>query len=540
MDNPDCPKLPWMVDFFSSDEAEVLNHQLEAAFAQTTLAHLSNLNIKSKAPVFKSTQLVCTVPVNATCNTIEELMQMGMSVARISVPGNHKEKILELIAKIRALVDSYSRKIGKVYPLAFAVDIKGPEIHTGIIEKNKASIFLEKGKRTTLTVDEAYEEFVNEDMIFVDYSKLPEIIQPGDKLLIDYGTCHLSAIEVAESIVRCIVDKAGKLISHSSIIIPNAPMDLAEISREDKEILEICINLHIDFIMLSGIYNKEKVIDIRKLVGEKLQIIANIDNSMAIDNIHEIIENSDAIFIDSDRLLFDIPKQKVFLVQKSIIAKCNLQGIPVICATNIIDVISLNKSEVCDIANSIMDGTDALLINQSACTKEVVKEVTIVCKEAEPAVYQKQIFNELVYNISSPNESIYSLCIAAVEASFKTSSAAIICLTTSGRTAKLLSRFRPRCPLITITRYPRVARLLRLYKGVDPIIYLKAFAGNYERDVEERVQLGITYGKHMGYIKMGDALVTVTGSRPESGFPNNMKILYASDYDTVLSKIKYT
>ncbi|XP_030762971.1 pyruvate kinase-like [Sitophilus oryzae] len=539
--NSECPKLPWMIDFYSSEDGKVLNSQCSAAFAENGLRHLSNLNIKSKAPIFRSTQLVCTVPLKATCNTIEELMINGMSVARISAPGNDTNKLLELVTKIRTILEAYSRKIGRIYPLAFALDVKGPEIRTGQLEKNKEEIFLPKGKVTTLTTDEAYEEFVSEDMIFVDYSKLPEIVQPGDKVLLEYGELHLSAIEVAESIIRCIVEKAGRFFNRSSVIVPNAPIDLPVVSDEDKSIIQMALKLNIDFLMVSGIHNSQNIADIRKLVsedGDKISIISKIENSLAVENIDEIIACSDAIFVDCERLLVEIPKEKVFLVQKSILAKCNLSGVPVICSTNINNVASLSKSEVCDIANSIIDGADALLIHQNVCAKEIVKEVAVVCKEAEPAVYQRQIFNELIYNIPTPNEAIYSLCISAVEASLKSSAAAIICLTTSGRTAKVLSRFKPRCPIITITRYPRIARSLRLNKGVEPLIYLKTFDGNWNKDVDERIQLGITYGKHLGYIRMGDAVVTVSGSKPEVGLPNNIKVVFASDYDTLVKRMR--
>ncbi|KAL1494152.1 hypothetical protein ABEB36_009796 [Hypothenemus hampei] len=540
--NSNCPKLPWMVEFFSSEDVQVFKNQMEAAFAETTLKHLSCLNMKSKPPVFRSTQLICTMPLNVTCQTIEELIHLGISVVRIVTPGNEKDKLLELVGKIRALVEVHSKKIGRIYPLAFALDIKGPEIRIGQLENKKNSLYLPKGKITTLTTDETYQEFVNEDMIFVDYQKLPEIIQPGDTVLLDYGALRLSAIEVAESIVRCIVEKAGTVTGMSSVIIPNAFVELPTITDEDKEILQLAINHHFDFIIVSGICTKENLTDLKRIIGQdldKIQLIAKIENSMAVENIDDIIEHSDAICIDCEGLLHDIPKEKVFLVQKSILAKCNLVGMPAICSTSIQNRTSLSKSEVCDIANCIIDGVDALHINQNVCTKEVVKEVSIVCKEAEPAVYQRQVFNELVFTVSVPNESIYSLCISVVEASLKVSAAAIICLTSSGRTAKLLSRFRPRCPIIVITRYPRVARLLRLYKGLDPIVYLKVFKGNYDQDIEERIQLGITYGKIMGYIRMGDVLVSVSGSRSKTGVPNMMKIMYASDYDTLLKTVKF-
>ncbi|KAJ8934620.1 hypothetical protein NQ314_013254 [Rhamnusium bicolor] len=212
---------------------------------------------------------------------------------------------------------------------------------------------------------------------------------------------------------------------------------------------------------------------------------------------------------------------------------------PGICSISISDLSSVSKSEVCDIANAIMDGSDALLLPQETCIKHLVKSISVICREAEPAIYQKQIFSELTRCVTTPTEALYSLAISAVESALKTNSAAIICLTSSGRTAKLLSRFRPRCPIIAVTRYARVARQLRLYKGIEPLIYLKSFEGNWDKDVEERVQLGVTYGKYVGYIRMGDAVVSVTGSRPESGMPNNIQVVYASEFDALPRKNKY-
>ncbi|XP_060522504.1 pyruvate kinase-like [Cylas formicarius] len=532
----DCPKLPWMVEFYSGEKGEVLNGQLSAAFATTTLEYLSHLNIKSKASTFRGTQLVCAIPAQATCNTIEDMIKVGMSVARISCPGNEKQTILDLINKVKSVSESYSKRIGRIYPLGLALDIRGTEIRIGQLRQRKSPVHLPKGKIITITTDDSFEEYVTKDTIYVDYPKLPGLIQPGDKLFLDHGMIRLSAIETAENIVKCIVDKAGDLVSRVSVTLPNTPMELPAVCEEDKEIVKLAIDNSIDFLFVSGICNSQNVVEVRNLfgaLGDKIQIIPQIENATAIENIDDILDRSDGVYIDTEQLLLQIPKEKVFLAQKSILAKCNLKGMPVICPTNVSDSSSLSKAEICDTANSIIDGASALLIPQNACTKDIVKEVCMVCREAEAAVYQKQIFTELVHDISIPNEILYSLCISAVAASLKSSAAAIVCLTTSGRTAKLLSRFKPRCPVITVTRYARIARLLRLYKGVEPLVYLKPFDGDWAKDVEERVQIGITYGKYLGYIRMGDAVVTVTGSKPEAGLQNSMKIVYASEYDTL-------
>ncbi|KAJ8939821.1 hypothetical protein NQ318_014948 [Aromia moschata] len=522
--NPKCPKLPWMVDFYTSDDGKVYDTQLQAAFANTTLDYLSCLNIKSKPAKFKETQLVCSISANTSCNTIEEMLQQGMSVAKIV--GTSQAKILETMSKIHAVTNNYSRKLGRVYPLAIALEIKGPEIRTGILKGPENKIYLEKGKITNITTNPSYEEHVTEDMIYVDYENFPAIVHPGDKVLLDNGSVTLSALECVESIIRCIVERAGQLLSNASVIVQDAPIEMPMVSASDKELLKLSIHEHVDYLFLSGIYSKEGILEVKDLLGEEgksILIFPKIDSLVSIENVNKILEISDGICLDCDRLMVELPKEKVFLVQKSILAKCNLAGKPCVCTIKISDLRSISKSEVCDIANAVLDGADALLIPPEACIKDLVKSIVVICKEAEPAVYQKQIFNELSNSITSPMEALYALAMSAVESALKTNAAAVICLTSSGRTAKLLSRFKPRCPIIAITRYIGVAKQLCIFRGVEPILYLKSFGGNWDKDVAERVQLGVTYGKYIGYIRMGDAVVTVTGSRPECGMPNNIQ-----------------
>ncbi|XP_023022977.2 pyruvate kinase [Leptinotarsa decemlineata] len=532
-----CPKLPWMIDFHSNEEKDVLNTQYQAAFADTSLKYLSSLNVKSKPSRFRSTQLIASIPANVTCNNIDDMLTAGMRVARIT--GTKLEKIKETLSKVRVINENFSRRLGRVYPLGIAMEISGPEIRIGNLKGSAKKLYLQKGKFTKLTTEPSYEDFVTEDMIYIDYEKLPEVVQPGDKVILDNGSVTLTALECVESIINCIVDKAGVLLSHASVVVPNAPIELPQISANDKELMGVAIGECVDFLFISGIYNKEGIMDVRDLLGqggETIQIVAKIGVSAAIANIDEIIEASDAICIDCERLMVELPKEKVFLVQKSILAKCNIAGKPAISTIHIADSKTVSKSEISDIANAIIDGSDALLLAREACTKKILSTVNNICKEAEPAVHQKQVFNELIGSISSPMEAIYSLGISVVEAASKTNAAAIICLTSSGRTAKILARFRPRCPVIAVTRYGRIGRMLGIYKAMEPIIYLRPFNQNWTKDVDDRIQLGVTYGKYVGYIRMGDALITVTPSRPDCGMANTMKVIYASDFDALPKK----
>ncbi|KAJ8984348.1 hypothetical protein NQ317_012569 [Molorchus minor] len=411
--NPKCPKLPWMVEFYTCDDGKVYDNQLQAAFANTALDYLSSLNIKSKPSKFRD-------PI--------DMFYFG----------------------------NYFVRLGRIYPLGIALEIKGPEIRTGTLKGPENQIFLEKGKITNLTTDPSYEEHVTKDMIFVDYENLTSVVQPGDRVLLDNGSVALSALGMY------------------------APIELPLISASDRVLLKASIDENIDYLFISGVYNKEGILQVKEELGQEgksILIFPKVDSSVCIENINKILEVSDGLCLDCDRLMAELPKEKVFLVQKSILAKCNLAGKPGICSLKISDLRALSKSEVCDIANAIIDGTDALLVPPEACEKELVQSMVVICKEAEPAVHQKQIFNELTNNITSPMEALYALAISAVESALKTNAAAIICLTSSGRTAKLLSRFRPRCPIIAITRYIGVASQLMVFRGIEPILYLRPFGG---------------------------------------------------------------
>lgn len=199
----------------------------------------------------------------------------------------------------------------------------------GQVKPPNQKVSLEKGKITNLTIDPMYEEHVTEDMIFVDYETLPSIVHPGDKVILNNGSVTLSALECAESIIKCIVETAGDIISNSSVVVPNVPMEKPEVAESDKELIQFGVKERVDYLFLSGIHHKDDVVDVKDLLGDEgkyILIVSKIENSIAIENIDKIIQVSDAICLDCDRLMVELPKEKVFLIQKSITAKCNLAG----------------------------------------------------------------------------------------------------------------------------------------------------------------------------------------------------------------------
>uniref|UniRef100_A0A6P7GNQ7 Pyruvate kinase n=1 Tax=Diabrotica virgifera virgifera TaxID=50390 RepID=A0A6P7GNQ7_DIAVI len=481
-----CPKLPWMIDFNSNEAKDVLNNQYEAAFCTSNIDYCSKLNIRSIPARFKSTQIVCSINQNVSLNGIEELLAGGMRVAVLVAP--NLEKLKEVLVKVRTMVDIFSRKIRRVVPLGIGLEIKGPEIRIGSLKGNKKQIYMEEGKETKLTIQPDLEEFVNEDMIYVDYDNLPNVVQPGDQVILDNGSVTLVALDCVESIIRCIVERAGMLISNASVTVPNATIPLPAISASDKELLKMAVGECVEYLFVSGIQNKQGVLDVKDILGPRgntILIVVKIDTEIAVENIDEIIKTADGILIDADRLVIELPKEKVFLIQKSITAKCNLAG-------------------------GYLGGSVAharkFIKNERKERKETVNIDLIQTKKYE--IHRKQL---LIENRKEILGEINEVNINQEEA--------VQC--------------RPRCPIIVITRYPRVARQLCLYRGVEPLIYLRPFCGEWNRDVDNRVQLGVTYGKLMGYIKMGDVVVTVTSSRPECGMANCMKVIYATEFDSL-------
>ncbi|CAG9857305.1 unnamed protein product [Phyllotreta striolata] len=531
---PNCPKLPWMIDFNSNDTKTVLDNQHEAAFAGDHLDHLSKLHVKSRPNRFRCTQLACVVTPITEINAMVELLNGGMTAALVSA--QKVDKCKDVIAKLRTIAEGYSRRIGRIYPLGIGIEIKGPEIRIGSLKGSAKKIFMDKGKETKLTTLPSYEEFVCQDMIYVDYEKLPEVVQPGDKVILDNGSVTLTALECVESIIKCIVDKAGMLISYASVTVPNAIVDVPKITEADKELMKMAAAESVDFLVVSGVQNKQNVIDIKDMLGldgENVHVLAKIENVVAVEHIDEIVKFSDGVLVDCEKLMLEMPKEKIFLIQRAVTAKCNLAGKPIIITASISNSKCLTKAEISDVSHLVMGGCDALLLPRLAQSKEILNSINVICKEAEPATHHRQVFQELLAHLPTPMEPIYSLVVGVVLAASTCKAAAIICLTSSGRTAKIISRFKCRCPIIAVTRYPRVARNLSISRCVESLIYLKPFCGNWIEDVNNRLQLGVTYGKYIGYIRMGDVVVTVSPSRPESGLANTMKVVYASEFDSL-------
>ncbi|XP_048478810.1 pyruvate kinase isoform X2 [Plutella xylostella] len=530
--------------FGKTGSAEKPCMQMAAANAATHLQHICALDIDSKASYVRLSGIICTIgPVSRDVATLEKMMETGMNVARMNFSHGSHEYHAETIANCRVAEKNYSAKLGMPFSLAIALDTKGPEIRTGLLEGGgSAEVELKKGDKIKLTTDPAYGEKGNASIVWVDYKNITNVVKPGNRIFIDDGLISVICESASADALTCSIENGGMLGSRKGVNLPGLPVDLPAVSEKDKSDLLFGVEQGVDMIFASFIRNGAALTEIRGILGEKgknIKIISKIENHQGMVNLDEIIAASDGIMVARGDLGIEIPPEKVNLAQKTMIARCNQVGKPVICATQMLESMVKKprptRAETSDVANAILDGADCVMLSGETAKGdyplECVQTMANICKEAEAAIWHKQLFSDLSSQVAIPIEPVHSVAIAAVEASAKCLASAIVVITTSGRSAHLLSKYRPRCPIIAVTRQPQTARQAHLYRGVLPIVYQdgscvsESPVSDWLKDVDNRVQYGLKFGTARGFVKSGDYVVLVTGWKQGSGFTNTMRII---------------
>ncbi|KAI3371192.1 hypothetical protein L3Q82_023822, partial [Scortum barcoo] len=487
--------------------------QLHAAMADTLIEHMCLLDIDSEPAVSRNTGIVCTIgPASRSVEMAKEMIKAGMNIARMNFSHGTHEYHAETIKNVREAAESFGQGSVEYRPIAIALDTKGPEIRTGLIKgSGTAEVELKKGETIKVTLDDQYMEKCDEKVLWLDYKNITKVVQTGSHVYVDDGLISLRVKEIGNDYLMCEIENGGMLGSKKGVNLPGAAVDLPA-------------------VLLTF------TLSVRKVLGEKgkdIKIISKLENHEGVRRFDEILEASDGIMVARGDLGIEIPTEKVFIAQKMMTGRCNRIGKPIICATQMLESMTKKprptRAEASDVANAVLDGNDCIMLSGETAKGdyplEAVRTQHRIAREAEAAMFHRQMFEELRRTSHLTRDPTESVAIGAVETSFKCCASAIIVLTKSGRSAHMLSRYRPRAPIIAVTRCGQTARQAHLYRGIYPVLYTKPANDVWAEDVDLRVNFALEYGKHRKFFKSGDVAIVVTGWRPGSGYTNTMRVV---------------
>lgn len=453
----------------------------------------------------KKTKIICTLgPASEKKDVLASMMLSGMDAARLNFShgtyDEHKFKI-QLVKDLRRELD---------LPISIILDTKGPEIRTGKFENG--AVQLVEGQKFILTAREVQG---NQDICSISYMGLPKDVSMGDRILIDDGLVELVIDKVDNLDLICTVKNGGEIKDYKGVNVPGVKVKLPAITDRDKADIAFGIGQDVDFIAASFVRKAADIEEMRWLLRDRgadhIKIIAKIENKEGVDNIDEIINVADGIMVARGDLGVEIPAELVPIIQKRIIKKCNDHGKFVITATQMMDSMMRNprptRAEVADVANAIFDGTDAIMLSgETAAGKypvEAVKRMVEVAETAEENLDYEELLADRTpdRNKSITNAIGYATCTSA----YGLKARAILTPTSSGYTASVVAKFRPKAPIFAFTTTERICRTLSLVWGTYPLV-IKS------KDTPEEVyRIAVKLAEERKLIENGDVIIITAG-----------------------------
>lgn len=454
----------------------------------------------------RRTKIVCTLgPSSNTLEGIENLYRAGMNVVRINFSHGSHEDHAKTIGYVRQIARKYQ------YSIPVLMDLQGPKIRVGQM-KDGAQI-INEGSMVKLT---SADVVGSAELIPIDYPKLSEDAAEGNQILIDDGLMELRIIKKNETSMVAKVVVGGLLKSRKGVNLPDVDISMSSLTEKDIEDLEFGLDIGVDFVAMSFVRSARDVQDVISRVrakGSNAAIIAKIEKPEAVHVIDEIIEEADGIMVARGDLGIEIPSEQVPLVQKTIIDRCRIAGKPVITATQMLDSMISNpratRAESSDVANAVMDGTDAVMLSgETAAGKypvEAVKTMVKIIKSVEensPAIYYSLKYRKPDWKEKQVIESLAYSCVTIAD---NVDAKAISTITHSGNTARRIAKFRPQVPIIAFTESKIVRRQLNLVWGVESVRLDEIF------DTDMSVKMMEDYLVKDGLVNKGDRVIIATG-----------------------------
>ncbi len=460
----------------------------------------------------KRTKIVCTMgPACDDENILREMILSGMNVARFNFSHGSHEEHHERMERVKRI----SRELD--IPVGILLDTKGPEIRTGLLAGH-GKVMLETDAEIVVTCAETCEEHLGDaSHIYHDHLELPREVHVGGTILIDDGLIGLTVLSVDGQDIRCHVDNGGDLGERKGVNVPNVKLSLPSITERDREDILFGLEEGIDFVAASFIRTAEGVREIRELLrengGEHVDIFPKIECALAVYNFDEILKAADGIMVARGDLGVEVAPEVCPTIQKEIIAKCNAACKPVITATQMLDSMIRSprptRAEVTDVANAIDDGTDATMLSgETAAGKyplEAVRMMANIALTTEATIPAHRPFD---FDAIDPGRNAVTAAVglAAVTTAFNVGAKAILTPTNSGRSARLVSNFRPILPIQAATPNEWAQRKMTVYWGVEPRL-----SGRTVGSIAYVVDNSMGEAKETGIVEKGDLVVVTAG-----------------------------
>ncbi len=453
----------------------------------------------------RKTKIICTLgPATEDDGVLRQLMTEGMNVARFNFShGDHAQHARNL-ERVRSLREELG------LPIAALLDTKGPEIRVGDFKEGKVQ--LADGQKFTLTTREIVGD---QNEVSITYKNLIHDIEVGTRILIDDGLISMRVESMTDTDIVCVVENGGPVSNHKGVNVPNVALSMPYVSEKDRADIIFGIEQGFDFIAASFVRTADDILQIRDILSQHncnfINIIAKIENMQGVNNIDEIIRVSDGVMIARGDMGVEIPFEDVPSIQKMIIKKVYNAEKIVITATQMLDSMMKNprptRAEATDVANAIYDGTSAIMLSGETAAGlypvEALKTMVRIAERTEADIDLVKRFNsrENLVNPDITNAIAHATCTTAMDLN----AAAIVTVTKSGKTARMISKYRPSCPIIGCTPYENVWRQLNLSWGIRPLMV-------EEKDnTDELFEHAIELAEKEGYVKQGEITVITAG-----------------------------
>ena len=450
------------------------------------------------------TKIVATLgPASNTAGIIEQLIRAGMDIARLNFSHGTTEDHRRLISNVHAASEKAGKDVG------ILLDLQGPKIRIGKLEKD--AVHLEEGTQFIITTRDIAG---NEREVSTNYTPLPQEISVGSHILLDDGLLELEVLKTTGTDIICNIIRGGRLTEKKGINVPGAQLSVPSLTDKDKEDLLTGIREGVDYVAISFIRTADDVTSVKNIVkreGASIPVIAKIEKPEAVDNLDEILKVADGIMVARGDLGVELPPEEVPIIQKEIIRRCNKEGIPVITATQMLESMIQHprptRAEASDVANAILDGTDAIMLSgETAVGKYPVEAVSMMDRIA--AVTENRLFKTMKAGpegIKVWGDSEHAIAHAVYFTAMDINATAIVAFTKSGGTARIISKYRPAIPIIGVTHTPPILKRFSLYWGVRGVLVeLKENTDEMIYGVEQKLL-------ETGLAKQGDTVIITLG-----------------------------